>query len=493
VRTSIVVLFGLAAGTAATILPGLLTQTGVRGTNVASGRTPITMAVWGMPFEDRLFRDQYARAYERIAPVQVDYQRHPDIFAKYNAWHAKGEGIEVMRLGIDYYRQFVERGMLQPLTPYLNDQRFGLPNLDRFPPRLIEELTIDGVLYALPEDNAMYGLFFNRTLFDEYNAAHPDAPLTYPGPHWTWDDLRHAARALTGTRREIFGPATSNPDTAVAGIDLEIWSWPFFNFFAQAGGSLWSEDELTTHIDSAAGVEALEYMRTLIVDGSWKPSFGQEGGTGPTVFFPAGRVAMLFGGSWLVPKFENDDPNFDFVVVPVPRGKKAAVVTGSVLWGMSSNARNKTAGWSMISWLVEDEQAADYWDLLRVAPPANLQVLASERYRQTQGLASETSPGTYDIQPMPRERFDDRAAWTLHTWKPDPESGQAPGWIATGLYQDKLQAEIQTLLQEYLRRPGTAGGSDGVDPQVLLSRAAAAVHAHIDADRTARGLPPAQR
>ncbi|MBX3323088.1 MAG: extracellular solute-binding protein [Phycisphaeraceae bacterium] len=492
-RTSLVVLFGLAAGTAATILPGLVTDTGVRGGRAAAGRTPITMAVWGMPFEDRLFRDQYARGYERIAPVQVDYQRHPDIFAKYNAWHAKGEGIEVMRLGIDYYRQFVERRMLEPLTPYINDGRFGLPSLDRFPQRLIDELMVDGVLYALPEDNAMYGLYFNRTLFDEYNAANPDSPLTYPSEHWTWQDVRDAARKLTGPRRTLFGPSTSNPDAVIAGFDLEIWSWPFFNFFAQAGGQLWSEDQLTTYIDQQAGVDALLFLRDLIVDGSWRPSFGQEGGTGPTVFFPAGRVAMLYGGSWLVPKFENDNPNFDFVVVPVPRGRVPAVVTGAVLWGMSTNAKNKTAGWSMISWLVEDAQAEAYWDRLRVAPPANLNVLHSSAYRSTRGLESETRPGTYEIQPMPESKFEDRAAWTLYTWEIDEQIGRAPGWIATGLYQDKLQSEIHSLLQEYLRQPGTVGGGNGVDPQVVLRRAASAVHAHIDADRAAKGLPPAKR
>lgn len=492
-RASLVILFGLAAGTAATVLPGLITSgSGSRGVS-ATGRIPITMAVWGMPFEDALFRDLYARGYERIAPVEVDYQRHPDIFAKYNAWHAKGEGIEVMRLGIDYYRQFVERGMLEPLTPFINDTRFGLPSLDRFPQRILDQLTVDGVLYALPEDNAMYGLYINRTLFNEYNTANPQAPLRMPDETWTWDDVRDAARKLTGTRRDLFGPQAANPDERIAGIDIEIWSWPFFNFFAQAGGTLWSEDQLTTLIDQQPGIDALLFMRDLIKDGSWTPTFGQEGGTGPTVFFPANRVAMLYGGSWLVPKFESDNPNLDFYVIPTPRGKVPAILTGSVLWGISSNAKQKQAGWAMLSWLVDDAQAAAYWDLLRVAPPANLNVLNSPGYRSTAGLERADRPGTYEIQPMPASRFADRAAWTLATWQPHPQTGTPPGWIATGLYQDKLQAELQAALLEYLRNPGTVGGTEGLDPQVVLSRIARAVHTHIDADRAARGLPPAQR
>jgi len=465
------------------------------GGRAANGRIPMTMAVWGMPFEDRLFLDRYARGYEKIAPVAVEYQRHADIAAKYTAWHAKGQGIEVMRTGIDYYPQFVARGMLEPLDSYIHDPRFGAGEdlLKRFPEHLIETLRVDGRLYALPEDNAMYGLFYNREIFDAYNAAHPDDPLEYPSPAWTWDDLRRVARKLTGTRAELFGPDVSEPEKVVQGIDMAIWAWPFLNLFAQAGGQLWSDDQQTTLVDSQAGIDALLFMRDLIIDGSWRPTFGQEGGTGPTVYFPAGRVAMLYGGSWLVPKFENDNPTLDFAVSPVPRGKVRAVITGSVLWAMSVHAPNKQAGWSMIHWLVDDAQAEAYWDMLRVAPPANLGVMESDAFRSTRGLRDPDDPARFLIQPMPEEKFADRAAWMLDTWQVDPHTGEAPGWIATGLHQDKLQTELQSMLQEYLRNPGTVGGADGVDPAEALRRVARAVHAHIDAERKARGLAPIDR
>lgn len=494
-RASLVVLFAIVAGTAATVVPGFLTGGGGGAGASASGRVPITMAVWGMPFEDRLFEDQYARKYEQIAPVVVDYQRHADIAAKYTAWHAKGEGIEVMRTGIDYYLQFVSRGMLEPLDAYINDPRFGLgpDGLDRFPARLIDRLRVDGKLYALPEDNAMYGLYFNRELFDLYNKAHPGAPLDYPSAAWDWSDVRRAAAALTGRRGDLFGPDVADPNGTVQGVDMVIWAWPFLNFFAQADGQLWSEDEQTTYIDSQAGVDAMLFMRDLIRDGSWKPTFGQDSGTGPSVYFPSGRVAMLYGGSWWVPKFENDSPSLDFSISPVPRGKVRAAITGSVLWAMSVHAPNKQAGWSMLHWLVQEPQADAYWDMLRVAPPANLKVLASAEFRSTKGLRDPADPSKFLIQPMPESKFPDRAAWMLDTWREDPQTGQAPGWIATGLYQDKLQTELQAMLQEYLRNPGTVGGNDGVDPQVALSRVARAVHSHIDAERTAKGLPKIER
>src|SRR5262245_21126567 len=76
-----------------------------------SGKTTINFTVWGMPFEDRLFRDRYAREWESLNPgLRVNYQRFgEDLLMKYNAWHTRGRGSEVMRLRITDYHGMVER------------------------------------------------------------------------------------------------------------------------------------------------------------------------------------------------------------------------------------------------------------------------------------------------------------------------------------------------------------------------------------------------
>lgn len=483
-RTSLVILFAVIVGTVVTLDPARWFG-GVRGA-AASGVIPITMVVWGMPFEDRLFEDLYARGYERLAPVAVDYQRHTDVQAKYNAWHANNTGAEVMRMGVDYYRQFVERGMLEPLDDYI-DGPAGLTEeqLAHFPERLLERLRVDGRLYALPADNATYGLYYNREIFDAYNAAHPEDPVSYPSADWTWNDVRETSRKLTGTRESLFGETGRRAAERVQGIDMMVWAWPYFNFLIQAGGREFDDDGTTTLVDSSAGVEALEFMGALVRDGSWRPTFGSDDGTGPMTTFPQGRVAMLYGGSWLVPHFENASPELDFAVVPAPRGRERRILSGATIWGMSVNAREKQAGWRMIRWLSLEDQMAAYWNILRVAPPANLAVVESERFRATTGLPNPG--GGYYVQPMPPERFDDRAAWLLETWRPDPATGEAPGHISEGKYLNTLQNEIQAILPVYLAAP------DRHDPAALLRRAATAVHRQIDGDRAAAGLPPIPR
>ncbi len=133
-----------------------------------------------------------------------------------------------------------------------------------------------------------------------------------------------------------------------AGLDFAIWSWPFMTFFAQAGGELWSADEMTCTINSYAGVETLEYFRRLQrQDKSFNPSIsGYDSGTGPDALFGAERTAMLLDGSWRVPNLEKNWPNLDFAVAPLSRGKIPAVVSGCVMWAISAHERYADDAWA---------------------------------------------------------------------------------------------------------------------------------------------------
>lgn len=478
-RTGPVITACLAIATAAVVL--------WPSAGAVRGERTVLFTVWGMPFEDRLFEDRYARGFEAAHPgVRVDYRRYgDDLLMKYNAWHTRGRGAEVMRLRVTDYHGMAARGMLEPLDRYINDPEVGLSaeRLADIPPHLRALLEIEGAqgrhIYALPQDNAQFGLFYNKSLFDRHNAEHPEDPVEYPNERWTWEDLRAAARKLT--RRDAMGRITQR------GFDVAIWSWPFMTLFAQAGGSLWSEDGLTCTVDSEAGVEALEFLRAMQrEDRSFDPSLsGYQSGTGPDALFAAGGTAMMMDGSWRVPNLESVAPELDFAVAPLPRGKRPAVVSGSVLWGISSRAANKDEAWAMIRWLTDMPRHLEYWDVLRVAPPASLSAQRSEGFRSTSGLARPG--GGWEVPPMPASAFADRAAWLLYANEPHPETGAPPGFVPVSPYQTELEEEITRMLNEYLNP------ASRLEAKAALEGVVRHVHAVIDRDRRARGLPPAAR
>lgn len=450
------------------------------------GRARVQMTVWGMPFEDRLFLDRYARRYETLTPsVAVDYRRYADVKTKYNAWHAQGRGSDLMRIEMTWYHDFVRRGLIEPLGKYIRDPRVGLPpeQLDKIPPHIRAALDVDGEIYALPMDSSVYGLYYNLDIFERYNAEHPDAPLRLPDASWTWDDLRRAAKAL----------ATHSPRGEIErrGFDFAVWAWPFLTLLAQAGGEAWSADGQTCLIDSPAGEEALRLLRAMQrEDRSFAPTLGSyTAGTGADVLFGSGRTAMMLDGSWRVPNLELNYPDLRFAVAPLPKGKRRGVVTGAVMWAVSANSRHKDEAWAMLRWLVQDEQAAAYWDTLRVAPPANLAVLASPAFHATAGvLKVPGDPASgYEVPPMRPEEFNAKAAWITDAFTQDPREGRAPGFLWVSEFQFDLYNEIDRTLREFLR-PGSP-----LSEREVLASAARSLNSLIDRTRASRGLPPVRR
>ncbi|MHC4317412.1 MAG: ABC transporter substrate-binding protein [Planctomycetota bacterium] len=470
-RRSHAILVLLAAATLACVVPHR---------TAAPPGTTLEFAVWGMPFEDHLFEDGYARGFEGLHPgVTVEYSRYQDLTDKYFAWHMLDRGADVMRVRITDYHAFVARGMLEPLDPYLDDPTIGLSPQQRhdFLPMVWRPLAVDGRHYALPSDCAQLGLYYHKALFDRHNADHPEAAIGYPSADWTWEDLRRAARLLTV--RDADGRY------AQFGVDFELWSWPFMAFLRQAGGALWDETQTATLVNSPQGLEALKLIVDLIPHSASMRAVGQIGSaSGPDKLFAGGHTAMLIDGSWRAPDLERVDPRLDFAIAPLPRHRERAVACGSVLWAISAHSEHKEAAWRMIRWMTDREQALRYWDALRVAPPARLSVIRSDEFGRTCGLVD--ADGTVWTHPMPRDRFDDRAAWLLEAVTPDA-AGELAGFVPVAPYQKDLEDNIEAML----KRAVSPGRTEPL--QELLDRAADAVHQIIDRDRRARGLPPVPR
>jgi len=470
-RTSRIAILIIAVATLAAVIP--------------PGAVPVEekellFVVWGMPFEDRLFRDGYARGFEELHPEwSVEYQRHmANIVSKYKAWHVLGRGPDVMRLPIPDYHAMIELGAIEPLDRFIDDAEVGLSQAERsdFFPFLWETLEVDGRRYALPSDNAQFGLYYNRSIFDAYNEAHPEAPVEYPSAEWTWDDLLRASDALE--MRSADGEIT------IHGIAFDLSHWPFLSFLRQAGGRIWDESETTTHINSPEGVEAMEFLVSLVPpDAPVRSPELAESAVGPSQLFKLGKVAMLLDGSWWAPNFEKDNPDLDFAIAPLSRRDRRAVMTGSVLWAISSHSEHKEMAWRMIKWMTSREQSLRYWETLRVAPPARMSVVTSPEFRSTTGLIDED--GRVWVPPMTEEEYPDRAAWLEYAITPDPETGERPGFVPATPYQADLERKISSAIVAVVRGDAT--------PRQALDDAARAVHEIIDRDRRSRGLPPVDR
>ncbi len=122
---------------------------------------------------------------------------------------------------------------------------------------------------------------------------------------------------------------------------------------------------------------------------------------------------------------------------------------------------------------------------VNLAPPANLSVLRSDAFRETDRIVGED--GEVLAPGMPREMWEDRGAWLLTAITPDPRTGEMPGFVPVAPYQKDLEDKINSMLSRAIapnrERP----------LEEILRETAEEVHRIIDRDRRARGLPAVER
>ena len=105
------------------------------------------------------------------------------------------------------------------------------------------------VQWAMPFNISNPVLFYNKKMFD-------DAGVAYPTNDWTWDDLRTAAKKLTDASQRTYGLGFS-----VSGSEDTTWHlWPLL---WQKGGKILSDDGKSASFNSDAGVQALDFLRSM--------------------------------------------------------------------------------------------------------------------------------------------------------------------------------------------------------------------------------------
>ena len=96
-------------------------------------------------------------------------------------------------------------------------------------------------------------------------------------------------------------------------------------------------------------------------------------------------------------------------------------------------------------------------------------------------------PDRYEVLPMSEAMFADRAQWLLYASTPHALTGRPPGFVPVNLYETEMEEEVTRMLNEYLREGST------LSEREALTRVTRNVHRLIDRDRSAKGLPPANR
>ncbi|WP_320774251.1 sugar ABC transporter substrate-binding protein [Streptomyces sp. CRN 30] len=230
----------------------------------------------------------------------------------------------------------------------------GLSTED-IPEGIVDFGSYKGTYYGAARSVNTLALFYNKDMLDQAGIEVPT----------TWDELRAAAKKLTEGKR--YGLALS-----AGGAEDGVFQFTPF---------MWSNGGDETKLDSPEVVEALDYWKGLLKDGSLSKSTVNWTQADVNDQFMAGNAAMMINGPWQVETLNTDKSlHWEIAQIPVPEQGADSVgpLGGAVLTvpNTGDEQREKTAGkivaclssqqeqltYALNSWMVPaNSEAAAEW------------------------------------------------------------------------------------------------------------------------------------
>jgi fructooligosaccharide transport system substrate-binding protein len=190
-------------------------------------------------------------------------------------------------------------------------------------------------------------LFYNTELFKEAGIIAPKAV----DDAWTWDEFLDAAKKLTRDtngdgRTDIWGFAMSRTQLH----SMQTW-------MAQNGQvELVSPDGLNVdgYLNSPKVIEAMEFYQSLTQVHKVTPAEMI-----PDIF-PRGLTAMEQAKSQVIPFYEENYPDFEYDIMPLPKKERQATNCGGFHLGISRQSKDKDLAAEFLIWMAGKE-GHKYW------------------------------------------------------------------------------------------------------------------------------------
>ena len=245
--------------------------------------------------------------------------------------------------------------------------------LKSFYPAFMLNSQAGGETWGIPFQRSTIVLYWNKELFRE-------AGLDPETPPATWAE--HAAFAEKLTKRDASG-ATTTWGTQIPTTGFAYWLLQALTI--AAGGTLANQEGTRTAFDSAANIEALDYL----VDLSRKHKVMAPGivdwGTTPRDFFER-KAAMIWTTTGNLTNVKNN-AKFPFGVAMLPAKERRGSPTGGGNFYLSQKAKGpeQDAAVRFVRWLTTPERAAD-WSIATgyvATSPAAYETAAMKSYVQS--------------------------------------------------------------------------------------------------------------
>ena len=261
----------------------------------AATGTTVTMiaAQYGTQTADwwKGFEADFEAANEGIDLV-VDVVSWNDIYTVVNTRVANGEAPDL--LNIDVFADYQADGLLLPAEEWVSEATYA-----KFFDSFLAESVVDGTVWAVPDLASARALYYNA---DILAAAGVEVPTT-------WDELTAACEAIKAYDANIYP----------WGVDMTTdEGQACFAYYAWNNGGGFTDAEGNWTLDSAANVEAVEYIVGLVNAGLTNADPTTETRYDLQEMFANGQVAMMIGPNQISKYCESVENPINYGVASLP-------------------------------------------------------------------------------------------------------------------------------------------------------------------------------
>ena len=237
------------------------------------------------------FEEKFETANEGIDLV-VDVVSWNDIYTVVNTRVANGEAPDL--LNIDVFADYQADGLLLPASEWVSEATYA-----KFFDSFLAESVVDGTVWAVPDLASARALYYNADMLAEAGVEVPT----------TWDELTAVCEALKAKFPEVYP----------WGVDMTTdEGQACFAYYAWNNGGGFVDEAGNWVLDSAANVEAVEYIVGLVNAGLTNQDPTTETRYDLQEMFANGQVAMMIGPNQISKYCESVENPINYGVASLP-------------------------------------------------------------------------------------------------------------------------------------------------------------------------------
>lgn len=343
-----------AATTAAALPAATAAPAAAQPTAAASGA--VTTLNWFLPLSaapEIAIWTQFVTRFQAANPnvkINGSYEAWNDYWTKLETVMAGGAIPDVVWLHYTRLAEWASKDVMSPLDPLLSTDKID-------PKQYVfnDAMVYNGKMYAIPKDNGINAMWFNKDMFQKAGLQPPDFKLS-------WTDWLAAVQKLTVDKagKSAAEPGFSPSATAQWGTVLPQTTSPrgegFYIWFTSLGGKLYGDDMKTSLIDQAGSVQALQFMADVVNKQRAAPAPGAI--TQPGDPFLNGLVATTWAHHAEEFFYHEQKATFGYDEVYYPQGPSGDVVIsgGTTGFAIPKQTKQKDLAWVLTTFMTGADQ-----------------------------------------------------------------------------------------------------------------------------------------